>query len=356
MTMRIGRREFLSGVAAAGAVAFAPDILTAGQGSSSSSGGGTPRRIIDTHYHYASPKYRAMLRARNTGQTGLYDWDEKKALEDMDRYGVSTSMLSISEPGTHFGDDAAARALARECNEYAAKLVADHPGRFGLLAILPLPDVDGSLKEIEYAYDTLKADGICFMSSYPYPGKYQGNKYLGDPMFVPVMQELNRRNAVCYTHPFRAEALYNVLPDHKATGITLATETTITILSILENETATRFPDIRFIWSHGGGTMPYITGRLGIAVGPDGKPNARMETIKRFYYDTAQLVMPWTLDAFTKLIPNSQVTFGSDYLGNPGPAGNVAKGLEAYGGFTPAQLRAIYRENALALFPRLKQA
>ena len=354
MSMRVGRREFLSGLAAAGAAAFVPGVLKAGQAPPAAPG--AARRIIDTHYHYASPAYRTALRPLNTGQTGLIEWDETKALEDMDTYGVATSMMSISEPGVHFGDDQAARALARDCNDYAAKLMADHPGRFGLFAILPLPDVDGALKEIEYAYDTLKADGNCFMTSYPYPAKYQGNKYLGDPLFVPVMQELNRRKAICYTHPFRAEALINTLPDKKAQGFTLASDTTLTILSILENETAKKFPDIRFIWSHGGGTMPYITGRLGIAIGPDGKPNERMEIIRRFYYDTAQLIMPWTLNAFTTLIPNSQVLFGSDYLGNPGSAGNVVKGLEAYKGFTPAQLRAVYRDNAVALFPRLRQA
>jgi len=264
--------------------------------------------------------------------------------------------MSISEPGVHFGDDAAARALARDCNDYAAKLIANHPGRFGLFAILPLPDVDGALKEIEYALDTLKADGVCFMSSYPNPAKYQGNKYLGDPLFTPVMEELNRRKVIAYTHPFRAEPLYSALPDRRSMGIVLATDTTVTIQSILYTNTAVHFPDITFIWSHGGGTMPYITSRLGAAKGPDGKPNATLATIQRFYYDTAQAFTPYTLDGFTKLIPNSHILFGSDYLGNAGSAGNVVRGLESYTGFTPAQLRAVERDNAAALFPRFKQA
>ena len=110
------------------------------------------------------------------------------------------------------------------------------------------------------------------------------------------------------------------------------------------------FPDIRFIWSHGGGTMPYITSRFGA-----GNPQV-MAQIQRFYYDTAQAFTPYTLEGFTKLIPNSHILFGSDYLGNAGSAGNVLKGLDSYTGFTPAQLGAIERENALALFPRLKTA
>jgi predicted TIM-barrel fold metal-dependent hydrolase len=137
-------------------------------------------------------------------------------------------------------------------------------------------------------------------------------------------------------------------------GIVLSTDTTITIQSILSNNTATRFPDITFIWSHGGGVLPYITSRMGAGKGPDGKPNATLATIQRFYYDTAQAFNEFTLEGFTRLVPNSHILFGSDYLGNAGSAGNVVRGIESYKGFTPAQLRAVERDNALALFPRLK--
>jgi len=355
--MAIRRREFISGLAAAGAAALVPDILRAqGRGAAAAPPPGPSRRIIDTHYHYASPKYSEVLRPMGTGQTGIIEWNLQKAVEDMDQFGVATSIGSISEPGVHFGDDAQARALARDCNEFGKKMEMDYPGRFGLFAILPLPDVDGSLKEIEYAYDTLKADGICFMSSYPGFSKYKGNKYLGDPMFTPVMEELNRRKAICYTHPFRADPLYNILPDRHAMGIVLSTDTTLTIESILYTKTATRFPDITFIWSHGGGTMPYITSRFGAAKGPDGKPNETLQTIQKFYYDTAQAYNPYTLEGFTRLIPNSHIFFGSDYLGNAGSAGNVIRGLDAYTGFTPQQRQAIYRDNALKLFPRFARA
>jgi len=351
MSMHVSRRAFLSGLAAAGTAALMRDVLTAQQTLPPPTPG---RRIIDVHYHYSSPMYREVLRPMGTGQTPIIEWNDVKAVEDMDRYGVAVSMLSISEPGVHFGDDAKARALARDCNEYGVTLMQKYRGRFGLFAILPLPDVDGALKEIEYAFDTLKADGVCFMSSYPYPGKYQGNKYLGDPLFTPVMEELNRRRAVAYTHPFRADPMYNLLPDRRAMGITLSTDTTITLQSVLDNNIAEKFPNIRFIWSHGGGTMPYLTGRMGVGLGPDGKPNARMAAILSFYYDTAQAFNPFTLDGFTKLIPNPHILFGSDYLGTAGSAGNVVRGLESYTGFTPAQLRAVERDNALELFPRLK--
>src|SRR2546425_4826509 len=149
MSVRVGRRDFLSGLAAAGAVALVPDVLRGAQARPPAAA--PARRVIDTHYHYASPKYSEVLRPMGTGQTGIIEWNLAKAVEEMDKWGVATSMASISEPGVHFGDDAKARALARDCNDFGAKMMADYPGRFGLFAILPLPDVDGSLKEIAYA-------------------------------------------------------------------------------------------------------------------------------------------------------------------------------------------------------------
>ena len=337
---RVGRRGVLSGLAAAGATALVPDILRGAQGPAAPASA----RRIDVHYHFSSPGFIAAIKAHNTGQTALMNWTPAKALEDMDRDGVATSIVSTSEPSVWFGDDAAARALARECNEYGARLVADRPTRFGMFATLPLPDVDGALKEIAYAFDTLKADGVCFMSS------YQG-KYLGDPAFAPVMDELNRRKAVCYTHPFRG-AMVNMLPDGRALGITLTTETTLTIASVLYSGTPARCPDIRFIWSHGGGTMPYITSRIGAGTMPGTtQPNATMAAIRNFYYDTAQAFNEYTLATFTKVVPNSHILFGTDYPF--AQAGTVAKGLADYR-FAAADLRAIERDNALELFPRLK--
>ena len=223
-TTHVGRRQLLAGLAAVGASALVPNILRAAQGGPAAPVA-TPR-LIDVHYHFSSPGFIAAIKARDTGQTALMNWTPAKALEDMDRDGVAASIVSTSEPSVWFGDDAAARALAREINEYGARLMADRPTRWGMFATLPLPDVDGALREIEYAFDTLNADGVCFMSS------YQG-KYLGDPEFAPVMDELNRRRAVCYTHPFRGESMINLLPGRQTLGITLVTETTLTIASVL---------------------------------------------------------------------------------------------------------------------------
>jgi 6-methylsalicylate decarboxylase len=212
-----------------------------------------------------------------------------------------------------------------------------------------MPDVDASLREIEYSFDTLKADGICFMTSY-------AGKYLGDPAFAPVMDELNRRKAVVYTHPFRAECCINLLPDGAGLGITLVNDTTYTIASVLFSGTAARCPDIRFIWSHGGGTMPYITGRFSGGNRPDMAqklPRGVMYELQKFYYDTAQAVSPYTLAALTRLVPTSHILFGTDYPF--ATAETDAKGLADFG-LSAEDMRAIERDNSLELFPRLKSA
>ena len=259
---------------------------------------------------------------------------------------MATSIISISDPGVWFGDNASARSLARECNDYAAKIMRDYPGRFGLFATLPMPDVEGSLLEIEYAFDKLKADGVCLLSSY-------NGKYLGNPTFAPLMDELNRRKAVVFCHPYCAACgARTVLSDGESRGIEFVFDTTRTIVSLLSNGTVTRCPDIRFIWSHGGGTVPYITSRLaGVA---QKLPNGLIPELQKFYYDTAQAFNPYTLPSFKKLVPASHILFGTDYPLGGGSGLAVSKGLTENGGFSEAELRGIDRENALELLPRLK--
>ena len=152
---------------------------------------------IDVHHHVLPPFYqeeaRARIEATAVGFPQLFQWTPARSLEEMDRCGVATSVLSISTPGVWFGDNEAARSMARRCNDYAALQVSDHAGRFGHFAALPLPDVEGSLREIEYAFDTLHADGVGLLTSY-------GNTWLGDPAYAPVFDELNRRHEIGRAH------------------------------------------------------------------------------------------------------------------------------------------------------------
>jgi predicted TIM-barrel fold metal-dependent hydrolase len=346
LTSGVARREFLAGLGALGAVAVLPDALTQAQSPTAVSG--RPYRI-DVHHHFSAPGFIAAIRARKTNQRPLEEWTASKSVEDMDKSGVATAMISTSEPSVWFGDNEAARKLARECNELGARLMVDHPGRFGMFSTVPLPDVDGCLREIEYSQDTLKADGVCLMTS------YQG-KYPGDPAFEPVMSELNRRKAVVFLHPVKAECCKDLQPELAPALIELGTETTRAIASVIFDGTASRYPDIRFIFSHGGGTMPYLMTRFdSLATRPDiakRLPNGLLYEVRKLYYDTANLYGPYPWPTLTKLVPMQHILFGTDFPFSS--AADVAKGLSGVG-LKASDLRAIERDNALELFPRLKR-
>jgi predicted TIM-barrel fold metal-dependent hydrolase len=344
---RIARRKFLFDLSALGAAAVLPELLLGAQTAATSTS--RPYRI-DTHHHFSAPGFIAAIAARKTNQRPLELWTPAKAIEDMDKGGVATAMVSTSEPSVWFGENEAARKLARECNEFGARLIADHPGRFGMFSTVPLPDVDGSLREIEYSQDTLKADGVCLMTS------YQG-KYPGDPAFAPVMSELNRRKAVVFLHPVKAECCKDLQPEIGPAPIELGTDTTRAIASLIFTGTASRYPDIRFIFSHGGGTMPYLMTRFSnLAARPDiaqKLPKGLLYEVQKLYYDTASFYTPYPWPSLQKLVSASHILFGTDFPFFT--AGEVAKGLSELG-LTAGDLQAIERGNALELFPRLKNA
>jgi predicted TIM-barrel fold metal-dependent hydrolase len=249
----------------------------------------SPRaRRIDVHHHIMPPQYAAATRGMQ--EAVALSWTPEKSIADMDRAGTSTAITSVSSPGVWLGDQEQGRRLARDCNEYAASLRMDYPGRFGMFAAIPLPDTDGSLREIEYAFDVLKADGVALLTSYH-------DKWLGDPSFDPVMQELDRRQAVAYTHPTAPSYCHNLfpglLPD---TAIEFGTDTTRAIASLMFRGTATRFPHILWIFSHGGGRVPFLIERM-VIVGQSKSiasniPQGVEVQLRRFYYDIAQIAYP----------------------------------------------------------------
>jgi 6-methylsalicylate decarboxylase len=304
--------------------------------------------IVDVHHHLAPPAYIADLKQRKLGLPPTLEWTPEKSLADMDAAGVASAILSITTPGIWFGDADAAATLARACNEYGAKLSADTPRRFGLFAALPLPDVDASLREIEYALDTLKAEGIGLFTSY-------GDKWLGDPAFVPVMDELNRRKAVVYTHPTDPACCRNLIAGVSEPIIEYGTDTSRTIASLLFTGTASRCPDIKFIFSHGGGTMPFLIERF-VRLPLLSKAAAANTTegvtplLQRFHYDTAQVANPVAMAALTKVVPTSQILFGTDFPYRT--ALDHVRGLKQI--FDDADLRKIASDNARALLPRLQ--
>jgi predicted TIM-barrel fold metal-dependent hydrolase len=342
----LSRRQFVAGIAGAATVAAA-GLGRPGDAAAQSTEA-KPYRI-DVHHHLSPPSYIAAAIANNFGDGPQRKWTPESSLADMDQAGIAVAILSVTQPGVNFTSGEAARKLVRECNEYAAKLIADHPGRFGGFAMLPLTDIDGSLKEISYALDTLKLDGIGLLTNYH-------DKWLGDPAFLPVMEELNRRKVVVYTHPATADCCVNLVRTQPPGMIEWGTDTTRTIADIVFSGNAQKFRDIRWIFSHAGGTMPFLIERLvrHPQLEPKAKgtvPEGTLAELARFYYDTAQTSNKAAMSALSAVIPTSQIVFGTDFPYRTGI--DHVKGLRAAGVFTEAQIMDIERGNALKLLPRL---
>lgn len=308
-------------------------------------------RRIDTHHHFVPPFYLAEVGAEAVARTLVSgrapEWTPQHSIDAMDRNGIATAVVSISAPG-FLCDDGKRPDLCRRCNDYAAKMCGDHPGRFGSFAGLPLPDIDASLAEIERALGSLKAEGICLLTNY-------GGHYLGDARFSPVFDELNRRKAVVYVHPTEGACACNLgLPP---ASLEFPFDTTRTIASLLFNGTFSRCRDIKFIFSHAGGTIPFIAERLArLERRPDYArhvPDGVIAELKRLYYDTALSANRLAMDTLFALVTTQQVVFGSDYPYAPEDTmvGTV-KGLAALK-LPDADLAAIERGNALKLMPQL---
>ncbi len=339
----IDRRSFL---AAALGIAVAPCCLLHGEAAQAAPP--TGRGWIDLHHHFAPPAWVTEVRGKPLLQPANTRWTPEQSIDDMDRGGVAAGVLSITNPGLWFGDPAQSRRLARACNDYGASLVQQHPTRFGLFAALPLPDVDASLTEIAYAFDTLKSDGIGLYTSY-------GSTWLGDPSFRPVMAELNRRKALVTVHPTAADCCRNLAyaPGVGPGTIEYGTDTTRAILGIAFSGDATRFPDIRFIWSHAGGSAPFLAGRIEGASGNAraALPDGFIAAAKRFHYDTAGASNRGALISLRELVAPSQIVFGTDFP-SAGSGVPLVKALADTRLFTDMELQAVGRGNAVRLLPR----
>jgi predicted TIM-barrel fold metal-dependent hydrolase len=343
---RLNRRDLLIGGAATlafGAVqtsAFVPKAVAQAK----------PHRI-DVHHHISPPSWIDELKKMKKDSPPLTNWSVQKTIEDMDAGGVAIAMTSPTTPQLQGMDAPTAARVTRESNEYAKKLEADHPGRFGTWAMLPLPYIDESLKAIEYAFDTLKVDGVGIMTSY-------GDKWLGYQEFEPVWQELNRRKAIVYTHPTGANCCVNLVRGVDEAYVEFGTDTTRSIFTMIFSGFAEKYPDINWIWSHGGGSITSFYERFTVQalMRPPYKETFtrdRVEKqIRRFYYDTAAIPNDVTLSALAKMVPVSQILYGTDF-----PYRRAAEYTKPLADFFKAEdLKAVDRENALRLVPRLNAA
>ena len=318
---------------------------------------------IDVHTHIISKTYieaikRAGVTAKQIGFP-MDPWDTSQRLAEMDRYGVQAQVLSVSSPGLRFWQGKEAADFARVLNQELVELLKEYPTRFGAFGTIPLPDVDASLAEIAWCLDEAQMDGVCLMTNYD-------GKYLGDPAFARVMDELNRRKAVVFVHPTESVCIDQLNFGYPAPLIEYPFESTRMVVSLLDTDTITRCPQIRFIVSHGGGTLPIVTDRMA-EIAPmknhldktAGKELGQRfrEQIASLYYDMAISCFSSNLSAIHLTHDPARLLMGFDQPFIPAEAIGVAKGnIAAFAGFNAAQQTRIDQGTAHEILPRLAKA
>jgi predicted TIM-barrel fold metal-dependent hydrolase len=289
--------------------------------------------LIDVHAHFVPDDYLAAAKAAGHEHPDDFVWPAPWSAEEhlavMDRLGIRLSVLSISSPGVHFGDDAAARALARSVNETAAELVQAHPDRFRDFGSLPLPDVEGALSEVAHVLDTLGAAGVAVESN-------AHGEYLGNPRNEPLWEELDRRGAIVFIHPTSAPHCEYVSLGRPRPMIEFIFDTVRTITDLLFAGVFERHPRIRFIVTHCGGAaaLPMLAPRIESfrrMAGDQGAPTPAL--LAGLWYDLAGSPLPHQLGALAGAVGTERLLYGSDYAFTPEQtvSGQIAS-IEAAGG------------------------
>ena len=264
------------------------------------------RDRIDTHQHIVPPAYGQWLRSKGSLAGGLPipDWTEGGALALMDASDIASAIVSVSTPGVYLDDVAEARDQARRVNEFSAELVHRRPERFGFFASLSLPDVEGAIAEARYALTELKADGVVMLANV-------NGTYLGDPAWMPLMEELNRHKAVVFIHP-------SALPGPALAGVPpfvadFLLDTTRAAIQYAQSGALERFPELKVILSHAGGFIPYAAERVARICSPDGQNEGGLARLRQFYFDTALSGSPYALPSLLAFADPGRITFGSDW-------------------------------------------
>jgi len=310
--------------------------------------------LIDVHHHYLTKAYIEAVgveRVTSPGSAGHVDpWTAQQSLGFMDGAGIEAAVLSATAPGIDLPTPEATARLARICNEEQAAMVRAHPRRLGFLAILPMPDIDASLRELDHALGALSADGVVFMTNH-------GGEYIGSSKFWPVFEELDRRKAVALFHPTLPHG-YRGFPGVSLSTMEFPFDTARAIMSMLYYGTPEKFPNIRMIWSHAGGVMPYLAGRT--AVLSQRNKEFRLSgdklfpSMANFYYDVTQSLSAPTFAALRAIAPMDNIVFGSDCPMAREPQVRAALSELDRLNLSPTDRSKLERGNALALFPRFQ--
>lgn len=306
---------------------------------------------IDVHHHLFPPPFVAelVLHSHYLARGVARHWTPETSLEDMDVTGIGTAFTSITAPGLALVARQRLFTVTRECNEFGARMVADHRARFGLFASLPLPNIDDALREIDHALGALHADGIALLTSY-------GDQWLGDPAFAPVMDELDRRGAVVYVHPTVADCCRNLVPGVADWVLEYPMDTARTLASLLFGGTLARCTRIRFIFAHAGGVIPLLAEHLVRAAQVDPAlaalaPNGVRAHLRALHYDTALRMHEVGMTSALQFVDASQLLLGTD-----APLRRSTDQLaELHARNLPADvLRAIEHDNAHRLLDRYR--
>ncbi|MGQ4432595.1 amidohydrolase family protein [Streptomyces sp. SAS_260] len=308
---------------------------------------------IDVHAHFFTARLRAAMEdagiTQPDGMPAIPDWDPKSALRHMDEVGIQTAMLSVSSPGIDFGTPDAVRELARNVNDEGAELVRAHPGRFGLMASLPLPDLPASLAEAERALDDLGADGIALHTH------YQG-RYLGDPLYEPLMELLDERRAVVFLHPTSPQCWKDTSLGYPRPMIEFPFDTTRAVAHLILSGTLRRHPRISFVIPHAGAALPVLADRIAVfaLMQADGPPVDVLADLATLHFDLAGFALPRALPALLNLTDARHLLYGSDFPFTPdwaveGLARPLVDALD------PAVRADLLHGNARRLFPRLRE-
>jgi 6-methylsalicylate decarboxylase len=309
---------------------------------------------LDVHHHILPDFFWRATNEQHGPVGGIApaQWSVESAISFMDEAEIDVAVTSISTPGVHMGDDTAARELARRCNEFSAELIRRYPSRFGGFACLPLPDVDGSLRELAYALDVLKLDGVVLFSN-------SRGIYLGDGRFAPVFEELQRRAAVVFIHPTASPdpAFHQLgLPD---SVLDFPVDTSRAIAYLHYSNTFARTRDVKYIVSHAGGTIPYVATRFGIVdemqiIDGAEERGTAAETLRRLFWDTALSWKDPNLQMLRSVVGMGQVLYGSDfpYLRRDLAVRSRTE-VESTSVLNSAERAGVLGTTALKLFPRL---
>jgi aminocarboxymuconate-semialdehyde decarboxylase len=273
---------------------------------------------IDVHHHLVPPFWVEALSRHGGDPSGWNSpaWSADTSLAFMDAQRIATAVLSLTAPSVTGWEAAGRREMARRVNEFGADLVARWPDRFGSFATLPLPDLEGALRELEYAFDILRADGVILLSNY-------AGHYLGDPAFGPLWAELDRRAAVVFIHP--AKPQIPIIEDIPGPIVDYPFDTTRTAVQLVLSGVVARTPRVKIILSHAGGFVPYAAYRfaeLAPAVRSDVPPApVLIESFRSFYFDTALSSGPASLLALQSFARPGHILYGSDFPYAPASVG-----------------------------------